>query len=70
MQLPIAREALDRGDVGTVGLNRENGAGLHCYAVHVDGARTALAGVTTDVRAGEGQSVTQEVDEEGARLDV
>src|SRR4030081_849638 len=45
-------EALDRGDLRPIGLNREDGAGLHAVAVEFDGARPAIAGVTANMRAG------------------
>src|SRR3546814_15446254 len=49
------RHALDRGDRGTLGLHREDRAGLHRFAVHVDRAGTAVGGLTADVGAGQHQ---------------
>src|SRR3546814_16097634 len=63
------RHALDRGDRGTLGLHREDRAGLHRFAVHVDRAGTAVGGLTADVGAGQHLLLAQEVDQQGARLD-
>ena len=62
--------ALDRLDLGAVGLDGEHRARLGALAVDVDGARAAVAGVAADVRAGEAEVVAQEVDEQEPRLDV
>ena len=64
MKLTVLGEALDGGDVGAVGLDRQDRAGLHRQPVHMNGARTALAGVAPDVGPREPQHVPQIVDEE------
>src|SRR4051812_11152394 len=61
MQLAVPREPLDRGDVGAFGLHREHGARLDGLAVDVHGARTARRGVTAHVRAGQAESLAQEL---------
>jgi hypothetical protein len=68
-RVPV-REALDRGDLATVGLRREERAGLHRLAVEEHRARAAGRGVATDVRAGQSEGLPEEVHEERARLDV
>ena len=52
MQLAIAGEAFDGGDVGTLGLHREHSAGLHRNTADMHDTSAALAGVTTDMRPG------------------
>ena len=69
MQVAVAGQAFDRGDVGAVRLDREHGARLHRLAVDQDGARAADAGLAADVRAGEAAAVTQEMNEQQTRLD-
>ena len=48
---------------------RQHGAGLHRFAVDVDDAGAAVAGVTAPVSSGEPQLIPQEVHEQHARLD-
>src|SRR5512144_1676335 len=54
--------AFDGADVGAGRLHREHGARLHRSAVEVDGAGSAMAGVAADMRAGEIELLSQEVD--------
>ena len=46
-------DALDRGDLGTIGLADEHRAGLHRLAVQIDGAGAAMAGIAADMGAGQ-----------------
>ena len=62
--------ALDRLDLGAVGLDGEHRAGLGALAVDVDRARAAVARVAADVRAGQPEDVAQQMDEQEPRLDV
>src|SRR5262245_42499093 len=59
VELAALRQALDRGDLGALGLDREHRAGLDRLAVDVDGARAALAGIAADVRSGEPEVLAQ-----------
>src|SRR5689334_2359336 len=68
MQLTVLGQALDRGDLGAVGLHGEQGARLHRLAVHEDGAGAALAGVAADVGACQPDRLADVVDEQQARL--
>src|SRR4029077_18521807 len=43
-------QALDRRDLGAIGLDGEDRSGLHAVAVHLDGARPAVARVATEMR--------------------
>src|SRR5665213_94669 len=70
MQLVALSDALDGDDVGAVALHGEDGAALDAVAIDRDDAAAALAGVAADMRAGEGEIFPQELDEQGARLDV
>jgi hypothetical protein len=47
-------------------LGGQHGAGLDGFAIHMDGAGTALAGVAAHVGAGQGEVVADEFDEQGA----
>ena len=51
MQRAALGQALDGDDLGTLGLDREHGAGLHRLAVDVDGAGAAMAGLAADMGA-------------------
>ena len=70
VQLAVLLEPFDRDDVGALGLEGEDRAGLDGAAVHEHGAGAALSGVAADVGAGEVQVLTQEVDEEQPWLHV
>ena len=52
MQDRAIGQALDGRYLGAIGLHRQHGARFDRVTVHEDGAATALAGVTTHVRAG------------------
>ncbi|MGY4282914.1 hypothetical protein ACVWXO_002134 [Bradyrhizobium sp. LM2.7] len=70
VQLVAPGDAFDGGDVGAVGLSRQHRAGFHRLAVHVHDAGTALAGVAADMGPGEVEVIAQELDQQGAVLDV
>src|SRR2546423_4765096 len=70
VQLAILGHALDRLQALALGLDGEHRAALDGLAVDQDGARAALAGVASDVRAGEPQVVAQVMHEKQARLDL
>ena len=70
MQLPVRGETLDRGDLGAVGLDAEDGAGLHGDAVEQHGAGAARGRVATDARPREREALAQDVDQQVARLDL
>ena len=53
-----------------VGLTGQHGAGLDRLAVDMHDAGAALAGVAADMGAGQAQVLAQELDEEGAVLDI
>ena len=60
--------ALDGGDLGAVGLDREHGAAFDRDAVQMYDTGAALAGVATDMGAGQVQGLAQELRQQGARL--
>ena len=63
----VGREPFDRGDLRTVRLGREHRASLDRHAVQQDRAGTALAGFAADLRAGQPEVFTEEVDEQPVR---
>jgi len=74
---PPAEEVYPDGFATTVkvagpalGLEGERRAGLHGDAVEVDDAGPALRGVAADVRAGQPQVLTQELDQECSGVDI
>jgi hypothetical protein len=62
----VSRDALDGGDLVATGLRGQDRAGLDRHAVQVNGAGTALAGVTADVGPGQLQLVAKKVDKQGS----
>src|SRR5690606_6126589 len=70
VQLAVLGQTLDRGHLGALRPRRQHGADLDRLAVDVDRAGAALAGVAADVGAGQIEVLAQELDEEGARLDL
>ena len=62
-------QALNRGDRGAIAHHRQGGAGLHRFAIDMDHAGPALAGVAADMRAGQPQLFAQQFDQQGAALD-
>src|SRR6266511_3395632 len=68
-------QALDRGDLAAVGLDREHRAALHAdrpavRVGHQDGAGAAVAGVAADHGADLAAPLAQVVDEQGTGFDV
>ena len=55
---------------GAIALHRQHQAAAHDFAVDAHGAGAAYAMLAADMAAGEGQVVTQEVDQRLARLDA
>src|SRR5262245_2122680 len=70
VQLAITGEALDRGDLGTVGLDGERRARLHAPSVNEHRTGAALTRIAPDVRAGQPEVLPQEVNEEEPWLDA
>ena len=70
VQFAIAGQALDRGDFGTVRLNRQHRAGFDGFAVEQHGAGAAQGGFTSDVGSSQLALVPQEMDQEGAGFDL
>src|SRR2546429_7668209 len=70
VELAILLEAFDRRDAHPIRLHREHGARLHRPFVQQHGAGAAVRGVAADMRAGHAEVLTEEVDEERARLDL
>src|SRR5919109_1522491 len=70
MQFAVGRQALDRGYVAAVGLDREHGARLHRVSIEMDRAGAAHRRVAADLRAREVELVADEVDEQRPRLDL
>ena len=68
VELAVLGQTLDRGDLGAVGLDGEDGARLDAPPVDEHRAGAALAGVAADVCAGQVELLAQEVHEEQARL--
>jgi hypothetical protein len=64
------RQTLDCDDIRTIRLQRKLSARLHGNPVHMHHARAALAGVAADMRAGETKLFAQQLDKQGASLDV
>jgi len=59
----IFRQAFNGSDLSAIGLHREQGARLQHFAVQVDGAGAALAGVTANLRARHIQLFAQKMDQ-------
>src|SRR5665213_3936651 len=64
MQLVALREALDGGDAGAVGLSDQRRAGFNGPAVDMDDTGAALAGVATDMGAGQVKMIAQQMDQQ------
>ncbi len=69
MQFAVLFESFDSHDAAPVSLHGECSARLDRAAVHHDRARAAVARVATDVRSGQTQRLTQEMDQQHARFD-
>ena len=70
MEPVAAGQALDRRDLGAVGLSGQHGAALHRLAVQLHGARAAVGGVAADVGAGQAELVAPADGTAQARLHV
>src|SRR5262249_19837916 len=66
MQRPVRRETFNRGDVGSVRLNRKHRARLYWPTVDQHVARAALTRIPTDVRAGQAELFAKVVHEQHA----
>ena len=64
------RQAFDAGDVRTVCLQGQHGAGLDRIAVKQDRAAAALAGVATHMGASEAELLSQDVDQQSPLVDL
>src|SRR5258706_15524060 len=69
MQLAALLQALDRGDLGAVGLHREHRAGFDRLAVEVHRAGAAMDRIAAHVRARHPEHFGDKVHEQKARLD-
>ena len=70
MEIAVVGEPLDRRQLHPVCLDAEQRAGLDRLSVQQHGASAARRGVATDVRAGQPETLAQDVDEELTRLQV
>jgi len=69
--VPLAvREAINRGDLTAIGLDRQDGAALDRDPIEVDGACAAVRGVAPDGCAGLPDALPQVVHQQQAGLDV
>ena len=69
MQVSVLCQALDRGDLPSVGLHREERARLDCLSVHKHRTGAADAGLAADMGSCEAQILAQVMHEKKARLD-
>jgi hypothetical protein len=63
VQVSGLAHAFDGRDGAAIDLDREHRAGFHCDTIDVNGAGSALAGVTPNVRAGQVEGFTQVMDQ-------
>src|SRR5271167_1826529 len=68
MKLAIFRQAFNREYLAAIGLKGKNGARLHALAVEQHSASAAIAGVASDVRAGQAQLFAQKLYQQRARF--
>jgi hypothetical protein len=68
MEFTIIGHAFDGSNLATIRLHGKYGTGLHGPAIQKHRARTAVGGVAANMRSGERQEVTDEVDQEKPRL--
>ena len=66
----VFRQALDGGDLGAVGLNRQNGAGLDGFAVKQRCASAADRRLAAYVSPRQPGQVTDEMNQQQSRLDI
>src|SRR5207302_1738182 len=70
MQSAVCGQTFNRSDLRTVGLDGEQGAGLHCLALEENSASPADARLAADVCARQPAAVAEEMDEQRSRLDL
>src|SRR5688572_6851234 len=70
MELAILLKPLDGENLVTIGLYGQHGARFHRMSVENDGARTAQAGLTSDMGTGEAQDISQVMHQQEPRLNV
>jgi hypothetical protein len=70
MEFAPLRHALNRRNIGAIGLDGQDGARLDGLTIDQDGARAALAGVAADVGARQAERFAQVVHQEQACLDL
>jgi len=70
MQLAILRQTFNGGDLRAVSLNRQHRTGFDTISVNMDGAGTALAGITTNVSAGQSEIFTDKLNEQGVGRNI
>ena len=63
-------QSLDRRHIGSLGLCRQDRAGLHGFPVQQYGAGPARRGVASDIRTGQAGLIAEIVDEQRTRLDL
>ena len=70
MELAIFSEALNGGQIGSVGLDGENGARFHRIAIHPDSAGATQARFAAHVRARQSEHVAQVMDQQQPGFDL
>ncbi len=70
MQLIAIGQAFNRRHRRAFRHQRQEGAGLHRFAVDMNRARAALGGVAADVRTGQAQMFAQELYQQRAAFDL
>ena len=70
MKIAVLGQALDRGDGGSLGLDRQHRARLGADTVHQNRAGTAITALTTDVGTGQIEVLPKEMDQERSCIHV
>jgi hypothetical protein len=68
MEFAAIGYAFDRANLATIRLNSKCGTGLHRPAIQKDRACTAVCGVAANMRSGQREDLTDEMDQEKPRL--
>ena len=68
MEFAVIGHAFDGANLATIRLHGKYGTGFHRPAIQKDRAGTAVCGVAANMRSGERQDVTDEMDQEKPRL--
>jgi hypothetical protein len=63
VQFAVLGQPFNSRYFSTVGLDRQAGTGFDRHSVHMNGAGTALAGITPNIGSGQGKVVSQKVDQ-------